>query len=166
MYSVYSVSCLTLRTSHLMSQQQPQQPPPPTQNAIPLPIKDHFKTTFTHNQIVRTPKTNTQINSPIATTTARSFACNCKYLTIRCVLFPTLFWFFRYVTNRIAFSFLFLFLSVWLPRKWRKIILTLRFGTANSVWYFHRSLEIRTRILRFNSLYLSLFLFGSEVQLE
>ena len=44
MYSVYSVSCLTLRTSHLMSQQQPQQPPPPTQNAIVLPIKDHFKT--------------------------------------------------------------------------------------------------------------------------
>nr|POE57413.1 hypothetical protein CFP56_06013 [Quercus suber] len=32
------------------------------------------------------PQSNTQINSLIATTTERSFACNCKYLIIRCVL--------------------------------------------------------------------------------
>ena len=82
-HGVYSVSCLLFRTSHLKSQQQPQQPPPPTQNASSIPIKDHFKPTLTHNQIVRNPKTKAQINSLIATTTtARSFACNCKYLII------------------------------------------------------------------------------------
>ena len=86
MYTALDVKQLKLklfRTSHLKSQQQPHQPPPPTQNASSIPIKDHFKPTLTHNQIVRNPKTNAQINSLIATTTtARSFACNCKYLII------------------------------------------------------------------------------------